>query len=235
MKYRLKKWLTASLLSTHLGRKDRQNVTGNITRVLTAVLCLGVVLPAEAALMTRLGGAAAYDDVLDITWTTDANINGMDTWANQVAWADGFTLGGFGDWRLASMSVSTAVGSFNTSVVGCNTASEMDCRDNELGYMFYQNMGGNFFDNKIGTQTVDGVDLTNVGSVYWSGTEPHSSFAWRFIFSLGFQGNLDKSHSNGAWAVRSGDVAAVPEPGTVLLMAVGLLGLRGLGRSKRRI
>ena len=221
-----------------------KNPLNHVTRVMMAVFCLSVVIPAEATLISRLGGAAAYDDVLNITWTTDANINGSDTWDDQVAWADSFSLGGFDDWRLASMSVSALAGSLPDTtqsflVVDCLSATELACRDNELGYMYYHNMDGT--GSNTGTQTVDGVDLTNIQRFYWSGTEFDSSNAWGFDFSFGNQGVDFKGSdftSTGrlfAWAVRSGDVAAVPEPGTMLLMSTGLFGLLGFGRSKRRI
>jgi hypothetical protein len=59
---------------------------------------------AQAALIDR-GGGFIYDDVLDITWTQNANINGEDNWANHVAWAAGYSqthtvYGTFDDWRL---------------------------------------------------------------------------------------------------------------------------------------
>jgi hypothetical protein len=41
-------------------------------------------------LPTTPGGSdwqAYYDNQLDITWTTNANINGADIWDNQVAWS----------------------------------------------------------------------------------------------------------------------------------------------------
>lgn len=57
----------------------------HITRVLVSVCCLCVVASAEATLLTRLGGAAAYDDVLDITWVTNAALSGRGTWDAQIA------------------------------------------------------------------------------------------------------------------------------------------------------
>jgi hypothetical protein len=85
-------------------------------------LLAAIAFPAQATLIGRLaltlGGTdyqAAYDDVLDITWTTNANINGIDTWDNQVAWADGFSLGGFDDWRLPSSDING-----DTTVLECH-------------------------------------------------------------------------------------------------------------------
>jgi len=199
-----------------------------------AVSLLVTSVSANAALVSRLGGAAAYDTVLDITWVTAASLSGADTWDNQVTWAANLNYLGFDDWRLASMSVAAGVPTgTTTSVVDCRTATELACRDNELGYMFYQNMGGSLFDNLTGDQTVDGVLLTDVQSDYWSGTEFISSRAWDFGFRNGLQ-NLDgKGNFGYGWAVRAGDVSAVPVPAAVWLFGSGLIGLLGLARRKR--
>jgi len=109
------------------------------------LLCLSAVVPAHATLFTRLDGTAAYDDALGITWTTDANLSGARTWSGQVAWADNFSLGGFDDWRLASLG--------------------------ELESMYAQIPGDR---DRRGSPTVGGTVLTNVLSVYWSATQSGS-------------------------------------------------------------
>ena len=38
----------------------------------------------QAALIDR-GGGFVYDSDQEITWTQDANLNGLDIWANQLA------------------------------------------------------------------------------------------------------------------------------------------------------
>lgn len=43
---------------------------------------LFISLSANAALLSRLGGQAVYDTVLDITWLTDVNTGGLMTWAS---------------------------------------------------------------------------------------------------------------------------------------------------------
>ncbi|MGB7934706.1 MAG: PEP-CTERM sorting domain-containing protein [Gammaproteobacteria bacterium] len=202
--------------------------------VLASVLCLCVVVPAEATMLTRLGGAAAYDDVLDITWVTNAALSGEGTWDTQVAWADGLDYLGFDDWRLASMSVAAGlpIGT-TTSVFDCRSATEAQCRDNELGYMFYHNLGGTFGDFLRGNQTVDGVDLMNIQGVYWSGTEYDSGNAWGFPLD-GMQDFDIKGLINfNGWAVRAGDVAAVPEPPVVWLIGSGLIGMIGVAKHKK--
>ena len=197
----------------------------------TAVFTL-ISTSSQATLLTRLGGAAAYDDVLDITWTTNANINGLAPWDDQVAWAAGFSLGGIGGWRLASMDVNG-----DSTIVDCSGVSETVCRDNELGYMFYQNMGvaGPFLHNNTDTLTVDGLDLLNIQPSYWSGTELDSTSAWAQPFEVRPYGPNPKFFGDYGWAVRAGDVAAtVPEPSVLGLCGIGLLGLLGVRGRKRR-
>ena len=106
---------------------------------------------------------------------------------------------------------------------------------NELGYMFYYNMGGSFLDNKTGNQTVDGVLLTDVQSHYWSGTEfIDSTAAWSFRYADGNRLHFPKDRLNFyGWAVRAGDVGEVPVPAAVWLFGSGLLGLIGVTRRKK--
>ena len=54
------------------------------------------VLPATAG---DTDWQAYYDDQLDITWTQNANIIGLDRWDSQVAWAAGLNIGGVTGWR----------------------------------------------------------------------------------------------------------------------------------------
>ena len=133
-----------------------------------AVLFAFITVTANAALFSRLGGQAAYDDVLDITWVTDAALSGIGTWDEQVAWADGLDYLGFDDWRLASMSVASGVPTgTTTSVVDCRSATESACRDNELSYMFFHNLGGTFGDNLTGDQTIGDVTLTDIQPIHY--------------------------------------------------------------------
>jgi hypothetical protein len=198
-----------------------------------AVFCI-VSLSSHATLLSRLGGQAAYDDALGITWVTNASLSGLKTWDNQVAWADGLDFLGFNDWRLASMSVAAGLPTGSTtSVVDCSSATELACQDNELGYMFYQNMGGSLFDDNTENQTVDGVLLSNVQTRYWSGNEFNSDDIWVFRFTAGDQFRANEGNSVYGWAVRSGDVGVVPVPAAVWLFGSGLIGLLGLARRKR--
>ncbi len=197
-----------------------------------AVGLLSLASTAQATLIARQAGMV-YDDVLDITWAP-ADLWGMTgTWFEAVGWADGLSYEGFEDWRLASLSVAAGLPTGATdNPVDCSSATEVQCRDNELGYMFYQNLGGVFGDDLDGDQG----PFTDIRDVYWSGTEFASGpfDAWFFLYDLGGQFKDDKVLGfPAAWAVRAGDVAAAPLPGTAVLMALGLFGL-GAGRQKRR-
>ena len=195
--------------------------------------CLTVVsFSTNAALIGVLpattGGTdwqAYYDTDLDITWTADANINGVDTWANQNIWAAGLTIGGVSGWRLPTTLNSDA---------SCTTPSNstgFNCTGSEMGHLF----------NVEGISSVALGPFSNVQSFnYWSGTEfaPNPANAWVFNFGSGSQGAVNKGNNRFAWAVQSGNVggaSVVPVPAAVWLFGSGLIGLIGVARRKVRV
>ena len=97
-----------------------------------ASICLVAVSPANAALIANADGTLVYDDVLDVTWISNAALGGTFTsWAAAKAWADNLDYGGFSDWRLPSAydpGTSTICEGFN-------------CTLSEFGRMFYVNFG----------------------------------------------------------------------------------------------
>ena len=195
-----------------------------MTQRLILALVLGAYsLSAYSELIDR-GGGFIYDDVLNITWTQDANINGEAGWANQVTWADDLSIvdsrpgaGGvtYNDWRLPSVDVND-----DDTIVDCSSATELVCRDNEYGYLFHQ----------YGITRFEPGIFTNFSPEnYWSGTEfaPDTRDAWQFDFdSSGLAHNNPKHFGGIVFAVRSGDVAPVPIPAAAWLFgsALGLLG-----------
>lgn len=199
-------------------------------RTLCAAILSFMTLPANAALLGRLpatpGGTdyqAYYDPLLDITWAANANLNGLDTsWGSQTTWANSLTIGGVSGWRLPSADVNG-----DGVVVDCTGGGVIDCMDNEMGFLYWE---------ESITSATPGP-FSNVQFLgYWSDTESATdpASAWGFSFSSGGQGADDKSNTNGyAWAVHSGDVAAVPAPAAIVLFSSGLLGLIGMARRKQ--
>ena len=212
---------------------------------LWTALLMCVTQPAGAVLLGRLpltpGGTdfqAAYDDVLNVTWVTDASLIGVSSWRDQVAWVSDLNYLGFNDWRLASASVTAGVPTGSTSsVIDCMTATELACRDNELAYMYRYNLGG-IGNNLTGNQTVGDVTLTNIQSDYWSGTwlagteNLTNPIIYGFTYYYGYQGTICDNCLSRGWALRDGDIGevSVPEPASFWLFGMGLLGLIGVAR-----
>jgi hypothetical protein len=176
-----------------------------------------------------------YDDVLGITWAQP--FAPPRNWPEANAWASGLTLGGVSGWRLPYISVAAGAGPFTGNPVDCNTASEVACRDNELGYMFYHNLSGTSGQDILTSGDPDlALFPTLQSDGYWSGTEFDSFNAWHFNFTNGSQnaiakGNLAEVNLDYSWAVHAGNV--VPVPAAVWLFGSGLLGLVGISRRKK--
>ncbi|MDX1487889.1 MAG: DUF1566 domain-containing protein [Acidiferrobacterales bacterium] len=172
-----------------------------------AVLVLSVMLGAVGTASSRAelhdrGNGLIYDDVLNITWLQNAKYGGNKKWKEAVEWAANLEYQGYGDWRLPSISVSSGVPTGATaSPVDCSTATELECRDNELGYMYFHNLGGKG-NQVLGNQGF----IQNIQRVYWSGTESAGG-AWEFTFNYGGMAEELKAFGYAVWAVRPGDVA----------------------------
>ncbi|MFM8331738.1 MAG: DUF1566 domain-containing protein, partial [Candidatus Methylumidiphilus sp.] len=187
---------------------------------------LSLAPAAQAGLLARAYGMV-YDSDQNITWLQDANYaattsggDGLTDWASANDWANNLRFAGNTGWRLP-----TADGS-------CDYAT--DCTTSELGHLFYVGLGGTR-DTPITDAHNANFDLfINLQAAgYWTQTEftTDTRFAWNFDFTDGTQLPYDKSVQYLGWAVHAGDVIAVPEPNSVLLVAGGL-GL--LGRKFRR-
>jgi len=175
--------------------------------------------------------------------------DGSMTWFTAQSWIAGINTSnylGYNDWRLPS--TNPVNGSFNyfysvngNTDVGYNISAPGSLHSgstaSELAYMYYVNLGNKAPYNTDGSPQI-GSGLVNTGpfsnlqqGTYFSGTDfalfDNNNYAWVFSLTDGFQtggikDSIFLSDYGYAWAVRSGDVAVVPEPEAWGLMLSGL-------------
>lgn len=190
----------------------------------------------HAALVGRLETTAGsgifqayYDTQLDITWASNANINGYTTWDSQVAWASTLTIGGVSGWRLPDMDVNNDGRINSCSITDLTQAS---CKDNEYGHLFMYGAGTT---KGSGITNANPGPFSNIVDFYWSSTKyaPSPDKAWYYDMVLGYGLWAPKNFNTFAWAVQSGDISEVPIPAAFWLFGSGLIGLIGIAKRKK--
>jgi len=163
------------------------------------------------------------------------------TWQAANNWSAQLTVGGVSGWRLADTidvgnnGITYANGNFYTGIdAGYNMTTHSELSNlyyNVLGNLSPYYTSGN---DQPGWGLLNTGPFSNIQSYYWSATEyaPFTTYAWDFSTINGYQGSSNKSNSYYGWAVRSGDVSAVPVPAAMWLFGSGLLGLVGVARRK---
>jgi hypothetical protein len=199
--------------------------------ILILSIVLGVFIPISTPVHATLwdrGEGLIYDDVLDITWLQDANYactSGYDfplsgdwdcrfIWYGAKQWVDNLVYAGYDDWRLPKAD----------DCYGLNCSG----RGDEMGYMFYGNLGGTGFHtthpkySPVSSSFIDGnnntVSFLNLqsGSYWYETVYPYydgddGEMAWTFSFKNGGKGAASKCYNPVcglyyAWPVRDGDV-----------------------------
>ena len=183
---------------------------------------------------------------------TGVGFNGNMTWDAANEWIAAMNTAaylGAGDWRLPFMIDTGASGCESVAYTGTDCGYNVETKNgaivkSEMAHLFYVTLGNTGqYDtggNLTGCAGFPDYCLTNTGpfssfqaSYYWSDTEyaPDTGNAWYFHFGASSQYFDLKSNDFYAWAVRPGDIAAVPVPAAAWLFG-GALAL--LGAVRRR-
>ena len=162
---------------------------------LTAILaCIAFFSIANAELYPR--GLIAYEDALDITWRSSAGHGPFGSPADAEQWVQGVVVTGIAGWRLP-----TADRNGDGTVVDCQSVTELECRDNELGYLYYYGLGGALGDDLTGFQW----PFSDIATQYWTASplDGNPNHRWLFNFSNGLNESAQPQEAH-AWAVRDG-------------------------------
>jgi len=222
--------------------------------IVLALWCCGSV---QAALLSRAGGQAYYDTVLNITWLANANlaasntfgvtgiaVNGTMTWAKANEWIAAMNSAnylGVNDWRLPAV-IDTGTPGCSSGYTGTDCGYNVDLSTSEMAHLYYSTLGNVGYYDTLGNQTggacyiAPNFCLTSTGPFsnlqpdrYWTGTvyalAPGSN-VWLFYFRIGSQlAFLQDVASFYAWAVRPGDIVAVPAALWLFGSAMGVFGI----------
>ena len=230
--------------------------TKNRTTLIAAALSLGLFAApgAHAALTSALSGQVVNDTDLNVTWVANANLAATNTfgvsgindtggittvgimsWNTAQTWIGAMNTAnylGYHDWRLPTTLQPDA--SCDGQIGGVSQGYY--CTGSEMGHLFSKELGGTAGSSIDTTHNANYNLFSGFRSGnYWSGTEypPDTTYAWRFSFLSDNQGLNNKLGTMYALAVRSGQVAAVPEADTWALLLAGL-GLVGAATRRRR-
>lgn len=182
---------------------------------LLLVITLAVAGSAHATLINR-GNGLIYDTNQNITWLQDRNYSetsgynadGLMTWDEALSWVSNLDYAGYRDWRLPKLNITASfIGTFYWSEITNTLLSSPPC----------------VISAGMVSCSFPSLPFTNVSSApYWYGTDAGTS-AWATGDILQPFLLNPKTDRFAVWPVRDGDVAAVPEPGSLMLVGLGLV------------
>jgi hypothetical protein len=144
-----------------------------------------------------------------------------------VGWRLPITMDGYYEYR------GVGHGYDGSSVGGYNITTS------EMGHLYYEELGNlGYFDTEGYRREPGDFGLQNTGvfenlieHFYWSNESQNS--AWLLRMNSGLQVPESKTGMYYGLAVRSGQVSVVPEPTTMFLFGLGILGVAGVSRRKK--
>ncbi len=175
--------------------------TTSISTLCACALALAVTLPAEAALVSVLGGQAVTDTDLNVTWVADANLAATNTFGltygldlgpnggvtnygpSIIATSGTMTWGGALKW-IDAMNAASYLG-FSDWRLPTTMFPDLSCSDqaftvsygtgctgSEMGHLYYTELGGVAGSSILTTHNANYSLFSNVQyNAYWSGTE----------------------------------------------------------------
>ncbi len=170
-----------------------------------AVLFSLITVSANAELIGRLpatpGGSdwqAYYDDEADLSWTANANINGLMNWDAANTWAAALDIDGVTGWRLPTTTQPDPSCS-SQGGAGPFSSAAFNCTGSEMGNLWYNVLGLNGDSGVV--SDLDFSPFTNMTyyNGHWSSTElawNPTQGAWSFLFGSGYQQSAPKDFSS---------------------------------------
>jgi hypothetical protein len=215
--------------------------------VVFVTLAIGFAGYSQAALYDRGGGMLYDNVInitwlqdANYAKTSGYDADGRMSWVSASYWAENLDFGGYSDWRLPKVIDTGSNGCDAYYYSGGECGPNVATTNSELAHMYFENLGLKSSLSVTGEYqsdygifrngTSNGIDNTSFGQrdvglvknlqaeIYWSGSlYPGRDVAWYFFTLNGNQSWTNVIFENYAWAVRDGDVAAVPIPGSIWL------------------
>ena len=217
-----------------------------ITKTATGVLILVLfmALPTGPAGATPIDiGTATYNSVTynliyddnpsgPVVWLDYSNP--ANTWSSQGSWAASLNTPGVLTYNIDPQYIMNWSSGWQLPTTINDSASALfppSPGSSQMAYLYYTQLG-----NPAGGPFNQGLFSNLQSAWYWSGTEQNTNVnAWVFNTSNGNQSTASDNNDTSflALADRPGQLELVPEPSTMLLLGVGLVGLAGV-RYRRR-